>query len=56
MGGAELINFGLVDSPQAAIRTGHAIRQADADIIFLYVTTYALSATVLPVLRHAKLR
>jgi L-arabinose isomerase len=55
MGGAELINFGLVDSPQAALRTGHAIRQADADIVFLYATTYALSATVLPVLRHAKL-
>ena len=29
-------------------------RQADVDLIFLYVTTYALSATVLPVVRRAK--
>lgn len=53
-GGAELINFGLVDSPAAALRTGHAMRAADVDIVFLYVTTYALSSTVLPVLRLAK--
>jgi len=52
--GAELINFGLVDSPVAAMQTGHAMRAADVDIVFLYVTTYALSSTVLPVLRLAK--
>jgi L-arabinose isomerase len=55
VGGAELINFGLVDSPQMAVRVGHEVRAADVDIVFLYVTTYALSATVLPVLRHAKI-
>jgi len=54
-GGAELINFGLVDSPQMAARVGHDVRAADVDIVFLYVTTYALSATVLPILRHAKI-
>jgi L-arabinose isomerase len=53
--GAELINFGLVDSPQMAMRVAHELRASDADIVFLYVTTYALSATVLPILRHAKI-
>jgi L-arabinose isomerase len=54
-GGAELINFGLVDSPQMAMRIGHELRASDADLVFLYVTTYALSSTVLPILRHAKI-
>jgi L-arabinose isomerase len=53
--GAEMINFGLVDSPQMAMRVAHELRASDADIVFLYVTTYALSATVLPILRHAKI-
>ena len=33
---------------------GHQFRQADVDLIFLHVTTYALSSTVLPVVRRAK--
>ena len=28
--------------------------RADVDLIFLHVTTYALSSTVLPVVRRAK--
>ena len=33
---------------------GHQFRQEDVDIIFLHVTTYALSNTVLPVVQRAK--
>jgi L-arabinose isomerase len=47
-------NLGLVDSPEKAIAAGYQFRRADADLIFLYATTYALSSTVLPVARHAK--
>jgi L-arabinose isomerase len=50
----ELVNLGLVDTPQAAAAAGHAFRQADIDLLFLYVTTYAVSSTVLPVLQRAK--
>jgi L-arabinose isomerase len=32
----------------------HSFRKADVDIIFLHVTTYSLSSTVLPVVRRAK--
>lgn len=49
----EVVNLGLVDHPQRAMEAGHEFRRADVDIIFLYVTTYALSATVLPVVRRA---
>jgi L-arabinose isomerase len=52
--GAEIINPGLIDNPVMAIDAGHDFRKADVDIIFLYVTTYALSSTVLPVVQRAK--
>lgn len=51
---ARVVNLGLVDSAEKAEAAGHAFRKQDVDLIFLYVTTYALSSTVLPVLRRAK--
>lgn len=50
----EVVNLGLIDNPEKAIIAGHEFRKADVDIIFLYVTTYALSSTVLPVVQRAK--
>jgi L-arabinose isomerase len=50
----EVVNLGLIDTPQRAQEAGHRFRQADVDLIFLHVTTYALSSTVLPVVRRAK--
>ena len=50
----EVVNLGLIDNPEKAITAGHDFRKADVDIIFLYVTTYALSSTVLPVVQRAK--
>ncbi|KAA9349021.1 arabinose isomerase [Larkinella humicola] len=52
--GVEVVNLGLVDSPEKALVAGHQFRQADIDLLFIYVTTYALSATVLPVVQRAK--
>ena len=52
--GSEIVNLGLVDSPGKAFEAGHRFRQEDVDLIFLYVTTYALSSTVLPVVQRAK--
>jgi L-arabinose isomerase len=51
---AEVVHLGLIDTPEKALRAGHQFRQSDVDLIFLYVTTYALSSTVLPVVRRAK--
>jgi L-arabinose isomerase len=50
----EIVNLGLIDSPPKAMEAGHRFRQEDVDIIFLHVTTYALSSTVLPVVRRAR--
>ncbi len=50
----EIVNLGLIDNPEKAAAAGHAFRRADVDLLFLHVTTYALSSTVLPVVRRAK--
>jgi len=52
--GIRVVNLGLIDTPQKAMEAGHRFRQEDVDLIFLHVTTYALSSTVLPVVRRAK--
>ncbi len=51
--GVEVVNLGLIDTPQRSREAGHACRRADIDVLFLYVTTYALSNTVLPVIQRA---
>lgn len=45
---------GLIDTIDKAFEAGKKFRAEDVDIIFLYVTTYALSSTVLPVVQRAK--
>jgi len=52
--GAAVINLGLIDTVDKAYEAGSRFRQEDVDLIFLYVTTYALSSTVLPVIKKAK--
>ncbi|WP_158750557.1 arabinose isomerase [Acidobacterium sp. S8] len=51
--GVEVVNLGLVDSPEYSHEAGHKCRREDIDVLFLYVTTYALSNTVLPLVRRA---
>jgi len=52
--GVKLVNAGLVDNQESARRAGSTLRCADVDIIFLYPSTYALSSTVLTVVRRAR--
>lgn len=52
--GVEVVNLGLIDNPKKALEAGHKFRAADVDVIFLHVTTYALSSTVLPVVQRAR--
>jgi L-arabinose isomerase len=50
--GAEVIDAGLVDSPLKAREAGDYLQKSDVDIVFIYVSTYALSSTVLPVVHR----
>lgn len=52
--GVEVVNLGLVDTPAKAFEAGHRLRREDVDLIMLYVTTYALSSTVLPVVQRTR--
>ncbi len=49
-----VVNAGLVDHTDKAFEAGRLFSTEDVDIIFLYVSTYALSSTVLPVVQRAK--
>ncbi len=51
--GVEVVNLGLVDTPSRSGEAGHECRRQDIDVLFLYVTTYALSSTVLPLVQRA---
>ena len=52
--GATVEMLGLVDTPQKGRDAGHACRRADVDLLIIYVTTYALSSTVLPMVQRAR--
>jgi len=52
--GARVENLGLVDTPQRGREAGHACRRVDVDLLVIYVTTYALSTTVLPMVQRAR--
>lgn len=52
--GNEVLNLGLIDNSNKAFDAGLKFKQEGVDIIFLYISTYALSSTVLPVVQRAK--
>lgn len=49
----EVINTGIVDNPQKAREVGAFLAEQNVDAIFLNISTYALSSTVLPVVQDA---
>jgi L-arabinose isomerase len=51
---AEVVNAGLVDKPSQAAEAASTFNRAEVDVIFLYVSTYALSSTVLPLVQRAR--
>ena len=50
----QVVDVGLVDSPEAAQHAAEKFQEENVTLIFLYVSTYALSSTVLPVVQKAK--
>ncbi|MEI8049778.1 MAG: L-fucose/L-arabinose isomerase family protein, partial [Bacteroidota bacterium] len=52
--GVEVIDAGMVDNPLKAIEAADLLKSNDVEIVFLYVSTYALSSTVLPVALKVK--
>jgi L-arabinose isomerase len=52
--GVVLIDAGMVDTPDKARAAASLFRREEVELIFLYVSTYALSSTVLPVVQQAR--
>lgn len=52
--GTEVVDAGLVDSPEKAIAAAESFAASGVEAIFLYVSTYALSHTVLPLAQRVK--
>lgn len=53
-GNARVINAGIVDNPRRANQVAHEFLQQEVDVIFLFISTYALSHNVLPVVQKLK--
>lgn len=52
--GVEVADAGMVDNPIKAREAADYLKSQDVEIVFLYVSTYALSSTVLPVAQKLK--
>ena len=52
--GATVVDAGMVDNPDKARSAADLLKEANIDIAFLYISTYALSSTVLPVAQQLK--
>ncbi len=52
--GAEVIDAGMVDNPIKAREAASFLANNGIEILFLYISTYALSSTVLPVAQKVK--
>ena len=52
--GAGVVDAGLIDNPVSARKAAEELHREDVDMIFLYISTYALSSTVLPLAQKVK--
>ena len=52
--GVTVVDAGMVDNPDKARRTADYLKQENIDVAFLYISTYALSSTVLPIAQLLK--
>ena len=52
--GVELVDAGMVDKVEKASGAAKLFKQEDVEVIFLFISTYALSSTVLPVVQKTK--
>lgn len=54
IGDVEVVDAGMVDSPEKAMEAAELLGRAAVDIVFVYISTYCLSSTILPVARQMK--
>lgn len=52
MGGVRIVDAGMVDNPARALEAASLFAAEQVDLVFLYMATYCLSSTVLPVVQR----
>ncbi|MEI7502621.1 MAG: L-fucose/L-arabinose isomerase family protein [Paludibacter sp.] len=52
----EVVDCGMVDNPTKAKAAADLLKHNDVELVFLYISTYALSSTVLPVIQKLNVR
>jgi len=52
--GIEVVDAGMVDNVEKAGAAASRFKQEEVEVIFLFISTYALSSTVLPVVQKVK--
>lgn len=52
--GTEVVDAGMVDNEVKAKAAAERFKKEDVSLLFLYISTYALSSTVLPVVQKAR--
>ena len=52
--GADVVDAGMVDCPEKAVEAANMMRKEGVEIVFLFISTYALSSTVLPVVQRLR--
>lgn len=50
--GAQVVDAGMVDSPARALEAASLLAKEQVDLVFLYMATYCLSSTILPIVQR----
>ena len=51
-GSVDVINVGMVDNIDKANDTALMMKKEDVEILFIYISTYALSSTIIPIIKR----
>lgn len=54
--GVQVADAGMVDSPARALEAASLFVREQVDLVFLYMATYCLSSTILPVVQRSTVR
>lgn len=52
---AEVIDVGMIDTPSKATTAAQKLADSNVELVFVFISTYALSSTVLPVAQRLKI-
>ena len=51
---ATVINVGITDNQQKSIEMADKLKSANIEMLFVFISTYALSSTILPLAQRLK--